>query len=78
MRTAKGSGLHAQPVKEYVRPARQLHLSPAELAEEVVCNLSAANPLAPANTTRYIPREHAFKCDIPAAHASHRHCTCLG
>lgn len=56
-----------QPVKEYVKPARQLHLSEDELAEETVCNLSAVNPLAPSNITRYIPRERVFKCALNPA-----------
>ena len=50
-----------QPVKEYVRPARQLHLSEAALAEEHVCLLTAANPAAPANVTRYVPQDRAYR-----------------
>ena len=50
-----------QPVKEYVKPARQLQLSEAALTEEIVCQLTATNPTAPVNITRYIPRDRAFR-----------------
>lgn len=44
-----------------MKPARQLQLSEAALAEEVVCQLTATNPTAPANVTRYIPRDRTFR-----------------
>lgn len=50
-----------QPIKEYVKPPNQLHLSDAELAEELACSLTASNPAAPSNIARFIPKDNAYK-----------------
>ena len=62
-----------QPVRELVRPPNQLHLSQADLAEDISCLLNASNPAAPSNVARYNLRERAYKLDSSVDHIIHHY-----
>lgn len=64
-----------QPVKELVRPANQLRLAQADLAEDIACLLTAANPEAPSNVANYSLRERAYKLDSSVDHTLQHHCS---
>ncbi|EIE20032.1 WD40 repeat-like protein [Coccomyxa subellipsoidea C-169] len=63
------------PVKELVRPANQLRLAQADLAEDIACLLTAANPEAPSNVANYSLRERAYKLDSSVDHTLQHHCS---
>ncbi len=62
-----------QPVRELVQPPNQLHLSQADLAEDIACLLTASNPAAPSNVARYNLRERAYKLDSSVDHIIQHH-----
>ncbi len=50
-----------QPVREVVKPENQLHLTEAELEEEIAKMLTANNPIAPKNIARFNMKERTYK-----------------
>jgi dynein intermediate chain 1, axonemal len=50
-----------QPAKEVRVPDNQLHLTDAELDEEIAKMLTANNPAAPKALVRFIQKERAYK-----------------
>ena len=50
-----------QPAKEVRVPDNQLHLTEAELEEEIAKMLTANNPEAPKALVRFIQKERAYK-----------------
>jgi hypothetical protein len=51
----------SQPVREVIKPDNQLHLTEAELGEEVAKMLTANNPVAPKNVARFNMKERTYK-----------------
>ncbi|BDA47428.1 Dynein intermediate chain 1, axonemal [Coccomyxa sp. Obi] len=65
--------MYSQPVRELVRPPNQLHLSQADLEEDIACLLTASNPAAPSNVARYNLRERAYKLDSSVDYMMHHY-----
>ncbi|GAX72654.1 hypothetical protein CEUSTIGMA_g110.t1 [Chlamydomonas eustigma] len=51
----------AMPTREIVKPDNQLHLSEADLNEEIAKMLTANNPTAPKNIARFNMKERTYK-----------------